>query len=140
MCGTQFHAVDKGRVHCDGTCSQTELYEHPMGQRGWAAGKEQLQCIGFELAAALASPYASTDGRTFPIFTPHNTKTLPAKTKRVAFTEESLRSEQEDWEANARSIEHAEKKAAAKALCLKMREDNLHLNCEIVETLKRIGN
>ena len=98
-----------------------------------ANGTDQLKDIAFELAQALASPFASEDHRTFPVYRP------PKSVRSVRIVEPIREVTEGDHAAvSTASVNRAEEKFARKEQKRKRKEEQLETNHKMLALLAKI--
>lgn len=102
----------------------------PWLDNGDGGAANRLQQLAVEMAEALAGPYASDDGRTFPCF--------GRSTRTVQFQEPAIIDEEQHRVVTEASVKRAEKKAERRAHKHARRAENKEVNRQLLATMENL--
>lgn len=104
----------------------------PWLENDQQSSAERLQAIAFELAGAIAGPFASEDGKTFPEYKPR-----PKSRALVRVSEPMPIDESKHTAVTEASVQRAERKAMKKARKDDLRRQIIQTNEELIGILNR---
>ena len=106
------------------------------------AESDRLKAIAWELASAIAGPFASPDGRTFPVYTPPPPAKRGVLKKPTVVVLDPVVKDAQHKEVAEASVNRAEEKAAKKAKKMEEKERRKErmasVNAEFLEAMKTI--